>query len=150
MAGVAMPAAAKLMADNNMAVGSVGGTGKDGRVTKGDVLAAVASGSITAIPWSEFVDNRVLRSNPMDYFEVYQNQFIYHQEQEPLGLVHLACHSHFGGRPLVANVFDKILAYFGGYSQSEVAALVGAPLGTIKTRMRDGLARLRQEMGVTP
>lgn len=41
------------------------------------------------------------------------------------------------------------LAYFGGYSQSEIAALVGSPLGTIKTRMRDGLTRLRQEMGVT-
>ena len=43
-AGVAMPAAAKLMADNNMATGSVSGTGKDGRVTKGDVLVAVAGG----------------------------------------------------------------------------------------------------------
>jgi 2-oxoglutarate dehydrogenase E2 component (dihydrolipoamide succinyltransferase) len=39
-AGVAMPAAAKLMADQGMAPGSVAGTGKDGRITKGDVLAA--------------------------------------------------------------------------------------------------------------
>jgi 2-oxoglutarate dehydrogenase E2 component (dihydrolipoamide succinyltransferase) len=43
-AGVAMPAAAKLMADNNLAAGTVSGTGKDGRVTKGDVLSAVAGG----------------------------------------------------------------------------------------------------------
>jgi 2-oxoglutarate dehydrogenase E2 component (dihydrolipoamide succinyltransferase) len=38
-----MPAAAKLMADNNLAAGSVPGTGKDGRVTKGDVLGALAA-----------------------------------------------------------------------------------------------------------
>jgi 2-oxoglutarate dehydrogenase E2 component (dihydrolipoamide succinyltransferase) len=44
MAGVAMPAAAKLMADNHLAAGSVAGSGKDGRVTKGDVLSAVAGG----------------------------------------------------------------------------------------------------------
>ncbi|HEY9209376.1 MAG TPA: 2-oxoglutarate dehydrogenase complex dihydrolipoyllysine-residue succinyltransferase, partial [Acidovorax sp.] len=43
-ADVAMPAAAKLLADNNLSVGAVAGTGKDGRVTKGDVLAAVAGG----------------------------------------------------------------------------------------------------------
>jgi len=48
-AGVAMPAAAKLMADNNLASGSVAGTGKDGRVTKGDVLDAVATGAKPAV-----------------------------------------------------------------------------------------------------
>ncbi len=48
-AGVAMPAAAKLMADNGLAAGSVAGTGKDGRVTKGDVLSAVAGAPRTAV-----------------------------------------------------------------------------------------------------
>jgi 2-oxoglutarate dehydrogenase E2 component (dihydrolipoamide succinyltransferase) len=42
-AGVAMPAAAKWMADHGLPPGSVAGTGKDGRVTKGDVLAAIAA-----------------------------------------------------------------------------------------------------------
>ena len=41
-----------------------------------------------------------------------------------------------------------VLSYYGGYSQSEIAVLIGAPLGTVKTRMRDGLSRLRNEMGV--
>jgi 2-oxoglutarate dehydrogenase E2 component (dihydrolipoamide succinyltransferase) len=41
-AAVAMPAAAKLMADQGLAPGSVPGTGKDGRVLKGDVLGAIA------------------------------------------------------------------------------------------------------------
>ncbi|CAM5784733.1 2-oxoglutarate dehydrogenase complex dihydrolipoyllysine-residue succinyltransferase [Ottowia pentelensis] len=46
--GIAMPAAAKLMADNQLAAGSVAGTGKDGRVTKGDVLGAIQSGAAGA------------------------------------------------------------------------------------------------------
>ena len=48
--GMAMPAAAKLMADNALAGGSVTGTGKDGRITKGDVLGAVAAAAAAPAP----------------------------------------------------------------------------------------------------
>ena len=50
MAGVAMPAASKILADNSMSAAGVAGSGKDGRVTKGDALAAVASGVKPAAP----------------------------------------------------------------------------------------------------
>ncbi|MBO1804271.1 sigma-70 family RNA polymerase sigma factor [Leucobacter ruminantium] len=42
-----------------------------------------------------------------------------------------------------------VLAYFGGYSQREISVLLDAPLGTIKTRIRDGLTRLKRELEAT-
>jgi RNA polymerase sigma-70 factor, ECF subfamily len=38
------------------------------------------------------------------------------------------------------------LAYFGGFSQSEIAGMLNVPLGTVKGRMRLGLEKIRGEM----
>ena len=69
-------------------------------------------GPIVALPHTDFADNRVLRQSPQDYFDAYQQTFDYLYRTEPGGMINLTLHCQFGGRPLIAAVFDRILGYF--------------------------------------
>lgn len=73
------------------------------------------SGSVVVIPWSDFVDNRALRASPGIYYDVYKETFDYLHTCEPGSLINVAVHSHFGGRPLMAAVFRKVLQYLRGF-----------------------------------
>lgn len=79
-------------------------------------LQSTASGGIVALPWSDFVDNRVLRSSPRDYYDAYVETFEYLYSQERLGLINLAIHGHFGGRPLMSAMLRQVLRHFTGFS----------------------------------
>ena len=70
------------------------------------------SGSLVALPVSDFADNRVLRSSPLDFYDVYRETFDYLYAHEPMAMLPIAMHSHWGGRPLMAAMLQKILTYF--------------------------------------
>ena len=74
-----------------------------------------AHGSVIMIPWSDFVDNRVLRASPMDFFTVYKETFDYLHANEPMGLLHIGFHCHFGGRPMMSAMLHKVLGYLKGF-----------------------------------
>ena len=75
-----------------------------------------ASGALVALPWCDFVDNRVLRASPRDYHDVYVDTFDYLYAHEPTALLHLAAHAHFGGRPLITAQLNRLLRYFSSFS----------------------------------
>jgi peptidoglycan/xylan/chitin deacetylase (PgdA/CDA1 family) len=79
-------------------------------------LQRTPSGAIVALPWSDFVDNRVLRASPREYYETYADTFEYLYSQERLGLLNIGIHGHFGGRPLMSAAFLKVLRHLSGFS----------------------------------
>jgi allantoinase len=72
-------------------------------------------GVIAAVPNTDFTDNRVLRGNPQDFFDVYKNTFDYLYKNEPMSMFVVTLHCQFGGRPLFAAIFDKLLEYLKSY-----------------------------------
>jgi peptidoglycan/xylan/chitin deacetylase (PgdA/CDA1 family) len=69
------------------------------------------NGVIAAVPNSDFTDNRVLRSNPRDLLDVYTGTFDYLYRNEPMSMLVLTLHCHFGGRPMITAVFEQIVKY---------------------------------------
>ena len=72
-------------------------------------------GPIAAVPNSDFTDNRVLRSSPRDLWDVYKGTFDHLHRTEPMSLLVLTLHCHFGGRPMITSVFEEIIRYFQQY-----------------------------------
>jgi peptidoglycan/xylan/chitin deacetylase (PgdA/CDA1 family) len=88
----------------------------DARDTDLPRIAQTDHGPIVCIPGSDFTDNRVLRSSTLDLWDVYKETFDYLYNHEPPAFLALQLHCHFGGRPMVAAVFDRILKYFAQHS----------------------------------
>jgi peptidoglycan/xylan/chitin deacetylase (PgdA/CDA1 family) len=71
---------------------------------------------LVAIPHSDFTDNRVLRGSPRDFFQVYKDTFDFLYRSEPMSMINLTVHAHFGGRPMMSAMLAEILRYMKGFS----------------------------------
>jgi RNA polymerase sigma-70 factor (ECF subfamily) len=80
----------------------------------------------------------------------HENQPVDHDSTAEAAQASLEAHRVRGALGTLTEVQREAinLAYFGGYTHTEVAAMLDLPVGTAKTRIRDGLIRLRDAMGV--
>jgi RNA polymerase sigma-70 factor (ECF subfamily) len=79
-----------------------------------------------------------------------RNRAVEHDSTAEAAQVSLEAHRVRGAMAALTEVQREAigLAYFGGYTHTEVATMLDLPVGTAKTRIRDGLIRLRDTMGV--
>ncbi|OZI60837.1 polysaccharide deacetylase family protein [Bordetella genomosp. 11] len=73
------------------------------------------NGGLVAIPHSDYADNRVLRASPRDFLQCYLDTFEYLHRKEPNGFINITMHGHFGGRPLVSAMLDRILTHLRSF-----------------------------------
>jgi RNA polymerase sigma-70 factor, ECF subfamily len=87
-------------------------------------------------PNLDFDDDSVLEQRPAE--ELTEEEALRHETRDEV-------RGAIGGLPGEQSRVIE-LAYFGGFSHSEIAAMLGVPLGTVKGRMRLGLEKIRGEL----
>lgn len=75
-------------------------------------LQPAAGRTIVALPFGDFADNRVLRGNPKDFHDVFVNTFDFLQKFEPMAMLPMTLHSHWGGRALMSAMAFGIFEHF--------------------------------------
>ena len=80
-----------------------------------------------------------------------QNQPVAHDETAEAAQASIEAHRVRGALTTLTAVQREAvaLAFLGGYTHTEVATMLDLPVGTAKTRIRDGLIRLRDALGVS-
>ncbi len=80
----------------------------------------------------------------------HQNQSVPHDATADAAQASMEAHRVRGALKTLTPIQREALelAYFGGYTHTEVASMLNLPIGTAKTRIRDGLIRLRDALGV--
>jgi allantoinase len=104
----------------------------DGDARDADLPSVVETGhgKIVHIPGSNHTDVRAMESSSRDLWDIYKEGFDYLYLREAPAFLAMSIHCHFGGRPLIAAVFDKIFKYIAGHpdvwfaSYSEIAQWV--------------------------
>jgi allantoinase len=89
----------------------------DARDTDLPRFADSGAGPIVQIPISDFTDNRVLRSSSLDLWEVHKETFDYLYAHEQPAFLPLSMHCHFGGRPMISAIFEKLFKYMAQFPE---------------------------------
>jgi peptidoglycan/xylan/chitin deacetylase (PgdA/CDA1 family) len=87
----------------------------DANYTDLPVRVETPAGPIAHIPHSDYADYRALWLSPQQFFDTYKSTFDYLYRREPMSLLVVTLHCHFGGRPLMAAMLDRLLRDFARF-----------------------------------
>lgn len=105
-------------------------------IVRNRAIDSLRAGAASKAPKLTFDDDAVLEQRPAE--ELTEEEAIRHETADEVR----------GALGQLPGDQSKVieLAYYGGFSQSEIAEMLGVPLGTVKGRMRLGMEKIRGEI----